>query len=154
MAIIDLSKVSVMNFLPEGESVATIVKQEMKTSKEKGTPMVEVTFRNRRGQEDRQHFVLSDKALFRLKTLAVMSGLSEAQTNSTQFDTAWLVGRSVLVIKTKKGMRQIVTDQGHKDVPEYDFQFGKAEGATAPAAGPASSGSTPSDVMNAEDIPF
>ncbi len=149
MAIIDLSGVSVMNFLPEGESVCRIMKQEMKASKEKGTPMVEVTFQDKLGREEKQNFVLSDKALFRIKTLAVMSGLSEAQTNSNKFDTAWLQGRSVLVVKTKKGMRQIMGQDGQpRDVPDYDVQFGKATGTAE------GSGAAPAPSHNEENIPF
>lgn len=145
MAILDLSKVSSNTFLPEGESVCRVTKVEDKASKDKGTPMVVVTLADRLGRSEQQHFVLSDKALFRIKGFALACGIPEA--SMARFDTRSLAGCSVLVIKTKKGMRMITTEAGPKEVPDYDFQFGKADGAQPAAAAPGAS-------VPADDIPF
>lgn len=134
MARLDLSKVNASNFLPEGESVCKIVKIESKLSKEAKTPMEEFTFRDRLGREERQHFVFTEKALFRIKGLAIAAGFDLEKTNWADFETRNLMGKSVLVVKVKKGMRTVATDTGPKEFPDYDVNFGPA--GAAPAGGP------------------
>lgn len=146
MARLDLSKVNVMNFLPEGENECTIVKIESQLTKEKKEPMEVFTFRDRLGREDRQFFTLGEKNLFRIKGLAIAAGMPAEGAHWATFDTGSLRGKRLLVVKKKIGMRQIITESGPKDVPDYEFAYAQASGAQ-----PASGSSTPA---GEDDIPF
>lgn len=146
MAILDLSKVSANTFLPEGESVCTVRASKEVASKEKGTPMIEVEVSDRLGRSDRINFVLSEKALFRIKGFALACGFKE--DGMQRFDTTKLVGKKVLVIKTQKGTRMF----DGREVKDYEHNFGPVEGATAaaaPGAAPANEGGFTED-----EIPF
>lgn len=129
MAILDLSKVSAVNYLPEGETICTVKKAVDTVSRENKTPMIEVELTDRLGRSDKVNFVLSEKALFRIKIFALACGFKEEQMS--KFDTSKLVGKKVLVIKSLKGMRTITTDSGPKEVKDYDHNFGPADFSTA-----------------------
>lgn len=148
MAVVNLAGVQASTYLEEGESVCSVVKVEDKASKDKGTPMVVVTLRDRLGRSDMENFVLSDKALFRLKGFAIACGIPEERLNG-KFNTDELRGKSVLVIKRLKGMRTIPTETGPKEVKDFERAFGPASGApsaAAPASGAVGGGFTEDDV--------
>lgn len=148
MAILDLSKVNSNQFLPEGETICTVKKVMDTKSKEKGTAMVEVELVDRLGRLDRINFVLSEKALFRIKSFALACGFPEEQM--AKFDTSKLLGKKVLVIKTQKGMRTITTEQGPKEVKDYEHNFGPANFDSA--SDPKDLGGSAS--VSEDEIPF
>lgn len=143
--ILDLSKVTANTFLPEGATVCMVADVRDTTSKDKGTPMVEVTLRDQRGRSERVNLVATEKALFRIKAFALAAGFTEEQTH--KLDTRNFKGKAVTVFKEKKGMRMIPTDTGPKEVTDYEITFGPAESTPIGS-------SKSSDAMALEDIGF
>lgn len=141
MAILDLSKVNANAFLPEGESICTVRAARDTKSKEKGTDMVEIEFADKLGRNDKVNFVLSEKALFRIKQLALALGYTE--DSMQRINTASFVGKKVLVIKTQKGVRMY----DGKEYKDYEHSFGPAQAAEAGSANTATAASD-------DDIPF
>lgn len=125
--VFDEGELEGSKYLGEGTYNCLITRVEAKTSKDKGTPMVEIEFTAQNGRGSRDWFVTEGNK-FKLASLALACGFTKEQLIKGEFTTQALQGRGVRLVREVKG----TDSQGRKN---YENSYLAVEGrASAPQA--------------------
>jgi hypothetical protein len=118
-------------FLPTGRSVVRIANVE-ETQSKSGNPMLVVTVEGVgrwSGREGKEYFPLSDKAKWKLSSLAQAVGYTPERLVAEGLDTNQLVGKTFEIEKNQTGVRMY---EG-KEQKEFETTYHRHDDATDPA---------------------